>query len=188
MKKNFKKIFFLAVLVAFGVLGRLLPHAWNTTPMTAIALFASAYLGFEYSMVFVFAAMFISDGIIGFYSWPIMISVYASLFVASLLGQYIKKHKNVGSIAVVTFGSSILFFLVTNWAVWQFGTMYLHSWAGLMQSYTMAVPFFRNSLVGDLFYTGAIFGVYEAICYAVGKYQTRKFVRPEGLEPPTLSV
>ncbi len=184
-----KNIFiFVPLFILLGVAGRLLPHAWNTTPMTALALFASVYLGFEYSIIIVLAAMFISDSVIGFYSLPIMFSVYGSLLLASLLGQYIRKHKNVGSIAVVTFGSSVLFFLVTNWAVWQFGTMYVHSFSGLMQSYMMAIPFFRNSLVGDLFYTGAFFGVCEGARYAIRKYQMKTVVRPEGFEPPTLSV
>jgi hypothetical protein len=113
--------------------------------------------------------MFVSDIFIGFYSWPIMLSVYGSFFIASLLGEYIKNHKNVGSIAVVTLSSSIIFFLITNWAVWQFGTMYAHSWQGLLDSYLMAIPFFRNSLVGDIFYAGLLFGAYETVRFFVFK-------------------
>jgi len=45
--------------------------------------------------------------------------------------------------------------------VWAFGTMYAHNFVGLIQSYTMAIPFFKNSLAGDLFYTAVLVGGYE---------------------------
>ncbi len=173
MKYSLKNTYiFLALLIILGVASRLLPHVWDTTPITALALFVSVYFGLEYSIFFVMAAMFISDSIIGFYSLPIMISVYGSLFIAGALGQYVRKNKNTISLFLVTFSSSALFFIVTNWAVWQFGTMYAHSWQGLVQCYTMAIPFFRNSLVGDLFYTGAFFGSYE-----LSLATFRKFIR-----------
>ncbi len=141
---------------------RLISHAANVTPVTAIALFISAYFGIRYSIPTIIGLMLISDAIIGFYSWPIMLSVYGSLVLAGLLGMYLQKNKTIGSTIVLTISSSLVFFLVTNWAVWQFGTMYVHSWQGLVESYTMAIPFFKNSLFGDLFYTGAFFGIFEA--------------------------
>jgi hypothetical protein len=33
----------------------------------------------------------------------------------------------------------------------------------MMESYTMAIPFFQNTLMGDLFYTSALFGAYYLI-------------------------
>ena len=175
------KFIFLFCLLALAVFGRLLPHIWNATPILALSLFVSAYFGFEYSIFFVFAAMFVSDSIIGFYSWQIMISVYGSLFLAGFLGQYIKRHKNVGAIAVVTFSSSILFFLVTNFAVWQFGSMYSHTWQGLMDCYTMAIPIFRNTLVGDLFYTSVFFGAYEFALYMITKHRAISSLATENI-------
>ncbi len=173
MKYSLKtKFIILALLIILGAASRLLPHVWDTTPITALALFVSVYFGLEYSIFFVLASMFISDSVIGFYSLPIMISVYGSFLLAAALGQYVRKHKNVGVLFFTVFGSSFFFFLITNWAVWQFGTMYAYSWQGLVQCYTMAIPFFRNSLVGDLFYTGAFFGAYELSLITV-----RKFIR-----------
>ena len=32
---------------------------------------------------------------------------------------------------------------------------------GLMLSYTLGLPFFRNTFTGDLMYTGVFFGAYE---------------------------
>lgn len=163
-KKN--ALYILIALTVIGVIARLIPHVPNVTPVTAIALFISAYVGAKYSIPAILGLMFISDSIIGFYSWPIMLSVYGSLVISGLLGAYLRKNKTVGSIFISTMSASLVFFLVTNWAVWQFGTMYVHSWQGLINCFTMAIPFFRNSLLGDLFYTGLLFGTFE-FCLAI---------------------
>jgi len=156
-------------LIVLGVASRLLPHVWNTTPITAIALFATAYLGLRYSVVIFIAIMAFADIFLGFYSWPIMVSVYGSFILAALLGLYLRKNRTVVSVFGIALSSSVLFFLITNWAVWQFSGMYAHSWFGLIQSYTLAVPFFRNSLFGDLFYTGVFFGAFESVKYLVSR-------------------
>jgi hypothetical protein len=157
----------LVVLITIGVVGRLLPHVWNTTPVTAILLLATVYLGWRYSFVALFAIMLVSDAFIGFYQWQIMVAVYGSFGLACLVGFFIKRRKSAGTVVAGALLSSVLFFLITNWAVWQFGTMYPLSWQGLCQSYIMALPFFKNSLVGDLFYTSAFFGAIEGLRYLV---------------------
>lgn len=164
------KILVTGLFVVFGVASRFLPHAWNFTPVTAIALFTAAYFGWRYSAVALFGLMFVSDIFLGFYHWPIMLSVYASFGFAVLVGYFLKNNRSVGTVALGTLSSSLVFFLVTNWAVWQFGTMYDHSWPGLIQSYVMALPFFKNSFAGDFFYTGLMFGSFELCLYLGRRY------------------
>lgn len=159
----------MVLLIAFGVVSRFLPHAFNFTPVTAIALFVSVYFGLRYSLVTLIGIMLISDVFIGFYHWQMMIAVYGSFALSAILGTFINK-QSVRTIAVSTLGSSLVFYAVTNWAVWQFGTMYEHSFSGLMQSYIMAIPFFKNSLAGDLVYTTVLFGV----MYALSTYSVRR--------------
>lgn len=163
-------------LIVLGVASRLLPHMPNFTPVTAIALIASMYLGLRYSLGVILAVMFVTDAIIGFYSWQIMLSVYGSLIVSSLIGLYIKKHKQVATVFLGTLGSSLLFFLVTNWAVWQFGSFYPRSFAGLMESYMMAIPFLKNSLAGDFAYTAILFGAFELSLYLAKRGAAKKTV------------
>ncbi|MDO8663683.1 MAG: hypothetical protein Q7K28_02505 [Candidatus Wildermuthbacteria bacterium] len=163
-------------LVALGVASRLLPHTANFTPVTAIALFASAYLGLRYSLAVLLAVMFATDAIIGFYSWQIMLAVYGSFALSSLIGFYIQKHKRVATVFFGALGSSLIFFLITNWAVWQFSALYPHSFAGLMQSYLMAIPFFKNSLAGDMLYTGLLFGVFELSWYLAARGVSKKAI------------
>ncbi len=161
-------------LIVLGAVSRLLPHMANFTPVTAIALAASVYLGLRYSLAVILAVMLMTDAIIGFYSWQIMLAVYGSFALSGLLGFFIQKHKRVATVFLGTLGSSLIFFLITNWAVWQFGALYPRSFAGLTQSYLMALPFLKNSLAGDLVYTGLLFGVFELSLYLAKKGASKK--------------
>lgn len=165
MKKNILiNISIILFVILLGVSARLLPHPWNFTPLTAIALSLSVYLGWRYSIIGVIAIMLLSDIFIGVYDLPIMLSVYGSFVFSIILGTYIDRHKKQ-TILFGILGSSLFFFLITNLAVWEFGTMYPHSFLGLIESYTMAIPFFRNALLGDIFYTTIFFGVFEICIY-----------------------
>ena len=157
------KVFISLILVALGVACRLLPHFWNFAPIAAIALFAGVYLGRRYAVTLPIIAMFVGDLFIGFYDWKLMLVVYGSFIFVGLLGAAIRKQKSVETVLAGSIVASILFFLATNWAVWQFSPWYAKSGAGLIQSYTFALPFFRNTLLGDLFYTSVLFGAYESV-------------------------
>jgi len=163
-----RKIWPILLMVLIGVSCRFLPHPANFTPVAALAIFGGLYMSKRYAIFVPLLIMFVSDLFLGFYSWPIMLSVYLSFAFAGLLGIFLRNHKNVQNVLAGTILGSLLFFLVTNAAVCFFGTMYAHSWAGLMQSYVVAVPFFRNSLAGDIFYVGMLVGGYEALLYWVG--------------------
>lgn len=109
--------------------------------------------------------MLASDVFIGFYSLPIMISVYISFALMGVIGLMARRNKNIFTVAGGTIFGSLIFYTLTNFAVWAFGTMYPHTIAGLLQSYWMAFPFLRNSLVGDIFFIAILAGGYEAILW-----------------------
>lgn len=171
MSKNFS-IGISFLLVVIGVAARLLPHAPNVTPLTAIALFAATYLGIRYAGMVLLATMVVSDLWIGAYSPGVMASVYGSLIIAAAIGLLVKKNVNVLTAGAGALGASVIFFIITNAAVWAFTPMYAHNFAGLMQSYTMAIPFFKNSLMGDLGYTAVLFGALELYKYYASKKLT----------------
>jgi hypothetical protein len=163
MKTN--KLIVVLTLIILGVVCRLLPHAWNFTPIAAMAIFAGTYLGKKEAVIIPIVSMLIGDLFIGFYAWQIMIPVYFSLVFAGVIGTIIKKHKSFETVLAGSIMASVLFFLITNFAVWLFSPLYAHSVAGLLECYAMALPFFRNTLLGDLFYVGTLFGAYEAVLY-----------------------
>ncbi len=151
-------------MIFAAVILRFLPHLPNFAPITALALFGGAYLqNKKLAVALPLAAMGFSDYFIGFYHLPIMASVYLSFAFSGLLGLWLKKRKDLGNVLGITFLASIQFYLITNFAVWAFGTMYPHTGAGLLASYVNALPFFRNTLLGDLFYVGVMFGAYELV-------------------------
>ncbi|MBD3311453.1 MAG: hypothetical protein GF349_03085 [Candidatus Magasanikbacteria bacterium] len=155
----------VALLMLLGFATRLLPHPPNFTPIAAIAIFGGLYLPKYLSVVIPIAVMLVGDIVIGFYNPYVMISVYVGFILCVVLALIIRKKKKIHYILGTTVFGSILFFLLTNMAVWAFGTLYPHSLAGLIESYTMAIPFFRNSLLGDLFYVGVLVGGFETVKY-----------------------
>ena len=96
-----------------------------------------------------------------------MISVYGSFAIMGMIGLRVRKHKRFATILGGTILGSLVFYLVTNAAVWAFGTMYPHNLAGLFQSYIMAIPFFRNTLAGNVFYVGVLIGGMELVYWWV---------------------
>lgn len=167
------RILLFIILVGFAVLARTMEHAPNFTPVAAIGLlggylFRSRLAG----LLSVLAAMFVSDLIIGYESVTMRVVVYLALSVPVLLGSALKSVKGV-KLGFGLVGSSLLssvsFYLTTNLAVWAFSGMYEHTMQGLVLCYTYALPFLRNTMIGDLFYTGAFFGIYAAVRHFAGR-------------------
>jgi hypothetical protein len=147
--------------IALGALARLIPHAPNFTPVAALALFGGYSLSKKQAFILPIAVMLLSDLFIGFDSLQMRVFVYGSFLLTVLIGRLLKKNSNFKNIVLASFASSILFFVVTNFAVWVFTPLYLKTFDGLINCFIMAIPFFRNTLLGDLFYTGVIFGSYR---------------------------
>ena len=135
-------------LIALAVITRLLPHPPNVAPITAIALFGGSRFD-DKKMAFLLPllCMFISDIFLGFS--VITPFVYLSFMMISYIGI---NSKNISNGTIL--GSSTLFFLLTNFGVWMLG--YPFTLAGLVSCYTMALPFFVNTIIGDLFFTHAL--------------------------------
>jgi len=153
-------IFFIAAAIIL----RLIPHLPNFAPIAAMALFGGTYLNKKYALIVPILAMLISDYFIGFYNPWIMFSVYGSFILIGLIGLWLKKHKTVANVLGASLSGSIIFFLVTNFAVWAVPhSMYPHNLQGLLQSYIMGLPFLKNTILGDLFYVGALFSLYEIV-------------------------
>lgn len=160
-----------SVIVA-AVLLRLVPHEPNVAPIGAMALFGGAYLSKKYALTLPILAMFVSDIFLGFHNtigW-----VYGSFILTGLIGGLLRNRANPGNVLFASLSSSVLFYLITNFGVWFSGSMYPKDFSGLMQSYLMALPFFRNTLLGDLFYNGVFFGG-----YAILKSRFSRFARLE---------
>lgn len=150
-KKQLVVILFIAVAALF----RLLPHLPNATPIAAMALFSGVYFtNKKYAFIIPLLAMFLSDLFLGFSL--ITLFVYAAFILVGYIG-IISKKMNVKTILI----SSISFFIITNFGVWLIG--YPKTLNGLLECYTLAIPFFRNSLIGDFFFAGVMYYVFQFV-------------------------
>ena len=167
--KNKKENFVLAIIfILTGILLRLVPHAPNFSPISAIALFSGAYLSKKWGIFIAVFAMAVSDFFIGLYDIKIMASVYLSFIISVLLGSLVKKNRNC--VAFVSLASSISFFIITNLAVFVFSPWYEKTINGLIYCYFLALPFLKNTVMSDIFYTFLFFGLYELSLGAAKKY------------------
>ncbi len=149
------------LIITIAALLRLLPHPPNVAPIAAMALFGGVYLNKKYALILPLLALFISDLFLGFYGAPMMSFVYGSFLLTGCIGIFLKNHKKPAAIISAALFSSLLFYLITNFGVWLTTPLYPKTLSGLLNCYTMAIPFFRNTLLGDLFYTGIFFASYE---------------------------
>lgn len=147
----------LVTMILAAALSRLAPHPPNFAPIGALALFGGAQFSDRRAALLVpLAAMLLSDCFLGFYSH--MEWVYCSFALIVCLGLWLRSRRTAWRIAGASLMASTLFFLVTNFAVWDHGTLYAKSFAGLMACYVAALPFFGNTLLGDGFYCVVLFG------------------------------
>ncbi len=159
-------------IILMGAILRVLPHPANFAPIAALALFGSVYLPKKQALVLPIIAMIMSDFAIGFDSLESRLSVYGSFLIIGLIGLWVRNHKNVGTVVGASFIGSLLFYLVTNLVILYPPIIYPHTLVGQIASYTNALPFFRNTLLGDMFYTAVFFGAYELVKYYYG-YQSK---------------
>jgi len=149
----------IAFLVAFDVVARLLPHAWGFMPVAATALFAGRMLRLPVlAPVVPLAAMALSGLVLSGDDWRISLITYAAITLPAFAGMATRNWRGVLGTAGTMLGCSVAFFAVSNFAVWAFSGMYSHTLAGLTQCYVLALPFFQNSLAGDMFWTAVLFG------------------------------
>jgi hypothetical protein len=143
------------ILAAAAV--RLLPHAPNFTPIGAMALFGAArFRDLRMAFLAPLATLALSQIPLGFLPW---FPVVALAFVLEgFLGLLLRKRRGIFPIAGTVFAGSLVFYLVTNFAVWARSVAYGHTLAGLAMCYAAGIPFFWNTLGGDAFYSAVLFG------------------------------
>jgi hypothetical protein len=157
------------LFIVMGVLFRLVPHLPNFTPIAAIALFGGAYLGKKQAVIVPLAIMIASDAIIGLH--PLILFTWGSFILTAFIGMWLKENRTVVNVFGAAVSSSVIFFIITNFGVWALpASWYPRTLEGLMSCYIVALPFYRNMLLGDIFYVALFFGAYEAVNILVRRY------------------
>jgi len=168
--------------IAFGLtllsaLGRLVPHAPNVTPLGGSCLFAGSRISGLWAYLLPLAVMIATDPIVGHaggatggYTWGSPV-IYACFMINVWIGR--RMLGNSGKVTPVRVGTaaficSAQFFVLTNLALWVTAAMrhdpiYSADLSGLLNCYTLALPFWGRTLAGDLLYSGALFGLYALL-------------------------
>ncbi|MGQ9845944.1 MAG: DUF6580 family putative transport protein [Bacteroidales bacterium] len=163
----------ISLMIVLAAFSRLIPHPSNFAPIGAMALFGAAYFTQRYfAFLIPIISMWLSDLVLnnvvygqyfdhfvwfyqGFY-WT-----YGSFILIGLVGIVLLKKVKILHLVVASFLASIVFFLLSNFGVWASSIMYPKNVSGLIACYTAGLPFFKNTLMGDLIYTGILFGAFE---------------------------
>lgn len=152
----------ISAIIFLLALFRLLPHWPNVSPVAAMALFGGAcYADKRMAFIIPFVALFLSDLVLGLHNT--MIFVYAGFALTVVIGFQLQKRTTVTNTVFAVVGSSLLFFLLTNLGAWMTSGLYEKSAAGLIQAYVAGMPFFQNSLLGNVVYAAVIFGGYHLL-------------------------
>jgi len=152
----------LIFIVAVIRITHVLPN--NFAPVTALCLIGSAYFSRRW-MAFLFpaAVMILSDFTLGF-SRPVEIfAIYFSYMLIILMGFNLKDSTRPIKVLGISIASSLLFFVLTNFACWIGNPVYTQDFNGLAINYIGAVPFYRSSFISDLFFTSVFFTAFELI-------------------------
>ena len=162
---NSRLLVLISAILAAAVL-RLVPHPPNLTPIGAMALFGGAMFG-RRAVAFLapLAALLLSDLIIGFHDG--MVWVYGSVALIVMVGMGALARVSALRVLGAALASSALFFVITNFGVWATSGMYAKSVGGLAACYVAAIPFFQNTIAGDLFYSALLFGGFALLERAV---------------------
>jgi hypothetical protein len=154
----YRTLLALALIVLAAAL-RIAPHPWNFTPVGAMALFSGAILkDRRLAFLFPLLALFAGDIFVGLYK--IISIIYASFLVNVAIGLWLRDRRTIARISLATLLGAIQFFLVSNFAVWQFMKTYAHNPSGLLACYVAAIPLFWNTLAGDALYATLFFGAF----------------------------
>ena len=155
-------------LLLISSLSRIISHPANLTPVGAISIYATQKYGFKKSILITICALVISDIFLGFGYYTL--SVYIG-FIAYIIFQKLFKKFKLSSVYSAICGSTF-FFLVTNFSVFL-GPWYEHTLEGLIKCFILALPFYRNMIIGDIGFLAVIFGLE----YLVNKIMRRKIWR-----------
>lgn len=153
---NYTRFFAILGFIFLGIMSRFLPHPPNFTALNAVALFGVCSLGgLSVSLATVLSVMLASDLVLGFHSS--LPSVYLSLGLVVLMGHWFDPRRSLGRILCFLVASSLLFFMVTNFATWLTTPLYSKTCLGLGFCYLAAIPFLANQVLGDLLFGFLLF-------------------------------
>jgi len=163
----------ITAIILLAATSRVVPHPANFAPIGGMALFGAAYYSKRYwAFLIPIVAMWISDLVLNnvvygqyfdnfVWLYDGALFTYGAFALIALLGIFTLKKVRITNLIASALGASVIFFIVSNFGVWFSGAMYTKDFAGLITCYTAGIPFFKNTVAGDLVYSAVLFGAFE---------------------------
>ena len=181
MKKN---LLLIVLFVAIIFLGRILPHPYNFTPLIAVTLLSSYSISNKFLAIIIpvvgfwLSDLFMNNHIYAGYFADFtvfnsgMIWTYGAIVLVALMGSSFLNKITTGKVVLASLSGSTIFYLISNFGVWAFSPMYAKTLAGVVQCYSLALPFYGTSLMGDLVYCALLFGAYQLVFFKIPNFLT----------------
>lgn len=183
---NKKRFLALSGFILIAAFSRIIPHPYNFAPIGAMSIFGAAYFtDKKFSFLLPLFAMFVSDLLVNnllyanFYGGFVLFTpgfywMYGAIALIVAAGIFILKKVNTKTVLAGSLSASIIFFLITNFGSWLGNPIYPQGLEGLFMSFTAGIPFFHYTVLGDLFYSGVMFGAFEYAKQRMPALQTAK--------------
>ncbi|HEV2247739.1 MAG TPA: DUF6580 family putative transport protein [Terriglobia bacterium] len=154
------------LIIVLAIAARFIPGAANFSPVYAGLLFSGAYLKRRDSIWFPVSLLAASDLLVNSllyhtsFEWMQTLNWVAFAAIV-LVGWWLRKRVSVRNVVAASVAGASIFFLISNFAVWIGGGLYPPTLGGLAACFTAAIPFFGNSLISAVLFSGILFGAYE---------------------------
>lgn len=172
---------FVLVLILVAAFSRIIPHPHNFTPVGGIAVFGSYFLGRKiWAFLVPLFSLWLSDLFINNIIYPIQYPqyyegftlfgsfwVYGSFLLMIPIGWGLLSTFTLPRLALTGFSTASLFFLITNFGSWLNNPIYPQNFSGLLTSYVAGLPFFQNTLLGDICYLVILFGATKVFGFSL---------------------
>lgn len=172
---------FVLVLILVAAFSRIIPHPHNFTPVGGIAVFGSYFLGRKiWALLVPLFSLWLSDLFINNIIYPIQYPqyyegftlfgsfwVYSSFLLIIPIAWGLLSTFTLPRLALTGFSTASLFFLITNFGSWLNNPIYPQNFSGLLTSYVAGLPFFQNTLLGDICYLVILFGATKVFGFSL---------------------
>ncbi len=172
---------FVLVLILVAAFSRIIPHPHNFTPVGGIAVFGSYFLGRKiWAFLVPLFSLWLSDLFINNIIYPIQYPqyyegfnlfgsfwVYGSFLLMIPIAWRLLSTFTLPRLALTGFSTASLFFLITNYGSWLNNPLYPQNFSGLLTSYVAGLPFFQNTLLGDICYLVILFGATKVFGFSL---------------------
>jgi len=171
MKLNKTTIWYLVILIIVCAVYRVTPlREFGFAPHIAMALFGGAVVkDRKWAFALPLFSMFVSDALYeilyqnglstikGFYSGQLL--NYLALASVVVVGFFMKRI-TISNVFVYSLIAPTWFFLLSNFTVWAGAKEIAKNWAGLMQTYALGLPFYRQSILATFLFSAVFFGAW----------------------------